>query len=233
MNLVFDMDDTLYNQLSIFESAYDEVFKRYDNFNVADIFRENVKYAGECFEKKEAGIMTTEEMYRYRITKAFSDYSVNISTEDSVKFQQSYMKHQKLIKITEGIEEVLDYGKENNITMAIITNGPDEHQTKKINLLGLNRWFDEEHIFISGCLKIAKPDIGIFKHVEDKLNLNIEHTYYVGDSLTHDVIGAKKAGWKMIWMNRMNNELPKDFPVVPDYIINDDRDLVKLLKKLL
>lgn len=43
-------------------------------------------------------------LYRYRITKAFGDYGINISTDDSVKFQQSYMKQQKLIKITEGIE---------------------------------------------------------------------------------------------------------------------------------
>ena len=43
-------------------------------------------------------------LYRYRITKVFGDYGINISTDDSEKFQQSYMKQQKLIKITEGIE---------------------------------------------------------------------------------------------------------------------------------
>ena len=29
MNVIFDIDDTLYNQLTIFENAYNEVFKRY------------------------------------------------------------------------------------------------------------------------------------------------------------------------------------------------------------
>ena len=161
MNVIFDIDDTLYNQLTIFENAYNEVFKRYNNLHVADIFKSNIKYAGECFEKKEAGTMSTEEMYRYRITKAFGDYGINISTDDSVKFQQSYMKQQKLIKITEGIEEVLNYGKENNITMVVITNGLEEHQRKKVNLLDLNRWFNDEDISISGRVKIAKPDIRI------------------------------------------------------------------------
>ncbi|MDY2881898.1 MAG: hypothetical protein SOT71_04500 [Romboutsia timonensis] len=99
---------------------------------MSDIFKSNTKYAGECFEKKEAATMSTEEMYRYRITKAFGDYGINISTDDSVKFQQSYMKQQKLIKITEGIEEVLNYGKENNITMVVITNGLEEHQRKRL-----------------------------------------------------------------------------------------------------
>ena len=42
------------------------------------------------------------------------------------------MKQQKLIKITEGIEEVLNYGKENNITMVVITNGLEEHQRKRL-----------------------------------------------------------------------------------------------------
>ena len=99
---------------------------------MSDIFKSNTKYAGECFEKKEAATMSTEEMYRYRITKAFGDYGINISTDDSEKFQQSYMKQQKLIKITEGIEEVLNYGKENNITMVVITNGLEEHQRKRL-----------------------------------------------------------------------------------------------------
>lgn len=66
MNLIFDIDDTLYNQLNIFENAYNEVFETYENFNIEDIFKANIKYASECFEKKEAGTMTTEEMYRYR-----------------------------------------------------------------------------------------------------------------------------------------------------------------------
>ena len=34
--------------------------------------------------------------------------------------------------------------------MAVITNGPEEHQRKKVNLLDLNRWFNDEDIFISG-----------------------------------------------------------------------------------
>lgn len=33
-------------------------------------------------------------------------------------------------------------------------------------------------------------------------------------------------------MNRMNYQFPEDFPVEPDYIINYDRDLIKLLKNL-
>ena len=68
-------------------------------------------------------------------------------------------------------------------------------------------------IFLYGRVEIAKPDIRIFKHVEEKLNLKPEDTYYVGDSLTHDVIGVKRVGQKVIWMNRMNYQLPEGFPV--------------------
>ena len=75
------------------------------------------------------------------------------------------MKQQKLIKITKGIEKVLNYGKENNITMSVITNGPGEHKRKKVNLIDSHRWFNEEDIFIAGRVKIAKPDIRIFKHI--------------------------------------------------------------------
>ena len=49
--------------------------------------------------------------------------------------------------------------KSNDIFIAILTNGRPEPQYAKVVALGLHKWFDDEHIFISGGIGYQKPDL--------------------------------------------------------------------------
>ena len=49
-------------------------------------------------------------------------------------------------------------------------------------------------IYKSADQLIGKTPLLELTHIEEKLNLKPEDTYYVGDSLTHDVIGVKRVG---------------------------------------
>lgn len=59
----------------------------------------------------------------------------------------------------------------------------------------MERWIPSEHMFISSEIGYAKPDIRLFRYVEQKMHLQLETTYYIGDSFQNDVVGAKNAGW--------------------------------------
>ena len=72
----------------------------------------------------------------------------------------------------------------------------------------------------------------IFKLVEHKMNLDPENTYYIGDSINNDIVGAKSAGWKMIWINRRGVDIPENLGFYPDYIVNDDSKLIDLIKDI-
>ena len=51
----------------------------------------------------------------------------------------------------------------------------------------------------SSAVGISKPDERIFHMV-------CESGLYVGDSYENDVIGAKKAGWDVIWLNKYGQQ---------------------------
>ena len=233
INLIFDVDDTLYDQLKPFKDAFEKVFSKYKDIPCMELYKRSRKYSDDVFEQTEKGLLSLEDMHVYRISKAFSDYGVEIERENAIKFQKEYELNQGKITISEGMLNVLDFGKKNNITMGIITNGPTGHQTNKIKALGLEKWIDSNNIFISESMNISKPDVRAFKLVENNMNIDPDCTYYIGDSLNNDVVGAKRAGWKMIWINRRNHIIPEDLKYFPDYTIKDDNELVQLLENII
>lgn len=233
INLIFDVDDTLYDQLKPFKDAFNKIFDKYKSISYMELYKKSRKYSDDVFEQTEKGLLSLEDMHVYRISKAFSDYDVEIEREDAIRFQREYASNQGKITISEGMLDVLNFGKKNNITMGIITNGPTKHQSNKIKVLGLEKWIDSKNIFISESMNISKPDFRAFKFVEEKMNIDSNCTYYIGDSLKNDVVGAKGAGWKMIWINRRNNIIPEELEYYPDYEITDDKNLVPLLKDIL
>ena len=83
---------------------------------------------------------------------------------------------------------------------------------------------------MSGDLGINKPDKRIFEHAEEKLKLNKNQLFFIGDSLENDVIGANNADWNVIWINRYNQKLPKDAKVYKE--VKNNEELFLELKKI-
>lgn len=86
------------------------------------------------------------------------------------------------------------------IPLALITNGASDTQRDKLRVLGMEHWFDV--VVIAGEVGIAKPDASAFGLALNKLSVERENVWHVGDSLTTDVAGAKAAGLTAVWLNR-------------------------------
>lgn len=88
-------------------------------------------------------------------------------------------------------EEVktLDFLKEKNVPLGIITNGPTDHQTK-LKQLQLNNWIPSRNMLISQAtgFQNQKRD---FQLAEKEFHMLPEETLYVGDNYDNDVLGAK------------------------------------------
>lgn len=228
---LFDVDDTIYDQMWPFRKAFNEHFKKHRDISVEELFRYSRKYSDEVFELTESGELPLREMHVYRITKAFEVYDINIKKEEALNFQYTYERLQKEIRLIPDMETTFDYCKSQGIKIGIITNGPELHQQNKIEQLGLHQWIPSENMFISSKVKVAKPDKKIFDLAKDKMGLVREQVYFVGDSFDNDVIGAKNAGWKSIWINRRNKKIPNSL-IRPDYIIEREDLLSELVKDL-
>ncbi|HBM3485977.1 TPA: HAD family hydrolase [Listeria innocua] len=233
INLIFDIDDTVYDQLKPFEEAFKTIFGKSDRLKIENLYIKSRFYSDEVYHKVVRGEMPKAEMHVYRITQALNDFDYQITKKEAEAFQHAYEQNQRKIELSPGIKEILTWAKKKNITMGIITNGPKDHQQHKINDLQINDWIPAEHTFISGGVGIEKPDKKIFKLVEEQIGIKSAETYYIGDSFENDVIGSKSAGWKSIWLNRRQHIQPNNAAYQPDYCIKNEQELAALLRDLL
>lgn len=58
------------------------------------------------------------------------------------------------------------------------------------------------HIFTSARLGYRKPHEGFFRRIEAELGLPPQACLLIGDQLDTDVLGAVRAGWRAIWIDR-------------------------------
>ena len=146
-----------------------------------------------------------DEMYIYRVQKAFEDFGISISDEKALAFQRLYAHRQSYIRMSPLMEEILEYcsGK---TKLGIITNGPSGRQWDKVKSLRAERWIPRENIFVSADVGCEKPDRRIFDHAKRAMGLNDAEIWFVGDAYLLDVEGALNAGWNAVWMNRRNRK---------------------------
>lgn len=230
--IIFDVDDTIYDQLQPFQIAFGRQFSHFKNAPIEKLYISSRKHSEFLFNESEAGTISLAELHTYRIKTAFRDFEIEINDQEAMDFQKAYENEQKKIVLFPEIERLLELLSKMGKQLAILTNGPHEHQLMKINQLGLTRWIPEENIFISGAMGSAKPAPEAFHFVEKTLNLKADRTVYIGDSFENDVIGAKKAGWQAIWMNHRNKDKPIS-TIQPDKIIHTPKELLDLLESYL
>ncbi|MBC2248748.1 HAD family hydrolase [Listeria sp. FSL L7-0123] len=232
INLIFDIDDTAYDQLKPFESAFKTVFGTANQLKIESLYVKSRFYSDEVYHRVVRGEMPKAEMHVYRITQALADFDYQITKREAESFQRAYEQNQRKIELSPGIKEILTWAKKNQITMGIITNGPKEHQQHKINDLQINDWIPVANTFISGKVGIEKPDKKIFELVAKQIGIDGVETYYIGDSFENDVIGSKNAGWHSIWLNRRGHLEPEDAAYYPDYCVENEQELFALLQEI-
>ena len=227
--IVFDLDDTLYDQIGPFQIATNEVLSTsFTTHEIEELYLLSRKYSDEVFEAQMKGEITAEQLQTYRIMMACQEFGNPINETTALRFQEVYVSQQRRITLFQEIESLLNKLKNPGIQLAILTNGEYHHQRMKINQLQLQRWIPEENIFISGALGVSKPNTRAFHIVEEKLRANKKDLLYVGDSFENDIVGAKNSGWQAIWFNhRKRQHLATS--IQADVILEHPRELMEYL----
>lgn len=216
--ILFDLDDTIHDRnktLSTFAqlfgrtylSAMDEESLR----NLEDIF----------FQVDWRGYRPREEM--------FTEFRNRISwkRQPSLKELMDFWNEEfpKCAEPMDGLYEVLDCFLSMGINMGIVTNGESKFQNTKLDKLKLRKYM--KTILISEEVKLRKPEIAIFNLALSSMNSCRENTLFVGDNVFVDIKGARDAGLSTAWVS--SGEIWKEAQFKPDYIINDIKELRKIL----
>lgn len=231
MNLVFDIDDTLYDLMEPFQKAYEKLLAPRTEMSGEEMFLKSRVYSDIVLEQEKEGKVRPEDSFYLRMKMTCQDAGIALTREEGRAFEEEYRHHQKHIRIFECAREVLDECKEKGIPVAVLTNGSRSGQQRKADSLGLQEWIENNRIFISGSIGYQKPDVKAFQYIEEKLAFRPEETWYVGDTYEADIIGASAAGWHTVWMNHRNRVCPEGISRA-DAEVKEKEQLPELLRSL-
>jgi HAD superfamily hydrolase (TIGR01509 family) len=79
--------------------------------------------------------------------------------------------------------------------LGLLSNG-----SRLPEVVGLGGFFDT--VVFAQDHKVAKPDRGIFAVVETQMRVAPGSAVLVGDHPLNDVVGAKRSGWRAVWIDR-------------------------------
>ncbi|UOQ49937.1 HAD family hydrolase [Gracilibacillus caseinilyticus] len=225
--IIFDVDDTLYDQLQPFHKAvHQHLSESFSDNDMTLLYKTSRKYSDEVFEQYMNGEITALELQTYRIMKACEEFGIHLPYEQAVLFQETYLAELQKIQLFEPMEQLLDKLFHHKKQLAILTNGESAHQRMKVAQLGLNKWIPDDHIFVSGEIGHSKPSSKVFEYIENKLKLRKQETIYIGDSFEHDITGAKHAGWQAIWLNHRLRKASNQ-SIKADYVLEHPNDILK------
>ena len=172
--IVFDLDDTLYNEIDFLKSAYKEIA---------------IKLAPDSWQFLYANLLSL-----YRNKKNVFEYisdNYGLTTDELI---HSYRNHMPNIQAFDGVLKLMALIKAKEGKIGIITDGRSRTQRNKIKALGFSEYVD--HIVISEEIGSEKPDENNFLAIESKLNCSVN--YYIADNIKKDFLAPKKRGWNTI-----------------------------------
>jgi HAD superfamily hydrolase (TIGR01493 family) len=220
--LVFLDRDVLEQKMGFVCSA---IATAHEGLNPAELQTQHQLITVELWHLAESGALDGRSVMRETWRRALSLCGCELEAVAATAFDLFWANRLGIVRLFDDVTDALRQVK-GHVQTAVITNGPEDTQLDKLQVVGLENYFD---LFVaSGEVKACKPDEAIFRFALDRLGLDPQHVWHVGDSLTNDVAGAQGLGITAVWLNR-NVGVRKDTDPQPDYEISSLMELPPLL----
>ncbi|KAE9542146.1 pyrimidine 5'-nucleotidase [Ursidibacter maritimus] len=217
--ILFDADETLFSfnsflGLKVMMERYGVPFNEqdYEQFQAVN------KPLWVAYQNKE---ITAQDLQRIRFEKIAQQ-----TGQEPLALNHELMAEMALLsQPLENVREMLDslFGK---VKMAIITNGFQALQQKRLENTRLNKYFDV--VVVSETVGAAKPAPQIFESAFAQMRHVDKHAILmVGDTLSSDVQGGINVGIDTCWFNPTKQ--PNSTTIQPTYEIAEILDLVKIV----
>jgi putative hydrolase of the HAD superfamily len=219
--IVFDLDDTLYQEITYVKSGLkavaDEIAEKY-KMNSKVVYRDSLLILeksgrGKIFDTllKDYGFYTRREVQRL----------VSI-----------YRFHKPEIKIGKRELKALNWCSTNS-NLYLVTDGNKFVQAKKIESLGISEIFTRIFITHRFGLDAAKPSLKCFEIIRKSENVSWAEIVYIGDDPNKDFIELKKAGAITIRVRTGRfASIKKSMEYEADWHIDSLEELPAMLRKI-
>lgn len=188
MVLVFDLDDTLYEELSFVKGG----------------FRAVSEYLGKKYEIPSSSaygrMMDLLEKGRGSIFDSILKENGIFSTRLRDKLVSVYRRHVPEIKLYPDADRVL--GRFSDLSLYIVTDGNKMVQASKVKALKLEERVKKVYITHRYGLDKAKPSPFCFLRIAEREKANPSEVVYIGDNPAKDFVGIKPLGFKTVQILR-------------------------------
>jgi len=227
-DLFFDLDHTLWD----FETNSKETIQElYTTHRLADLgivdfdgfYSTYSAHNHRLWDRYTKGFIKQEELRWKRVYLSLLDFKVAnepLAKEMSQAYLEILPNKKHLFPYT---IEILEYLKQKDYKMHLITNGFESVQFKKIKNSGLQDYFIE--VITSEASNSLKPQKEIFEYALKNTNASIDESIMIGDNESADIQGGINIGMDTIFVNHI-----QVVPTVPaTYTITHLKELENIL----
>lgn len=201
--VIFDLDDTLYDEINFVKSCFYEVSKYF-----------STKYILNYFDFYNLMLIKLEQNGRGKVfDEVLKDF--NIFSKTNIKKALSiYRTHKPNIALPLETLDILEYLQSKNIPLYIVTDGNKIVQNNKIEALNLRKHIKKDFITHRFGKKHSKPSTYCFEKIRKLENVNPEDIVYIGDNPNKDFVNIKELGFRTI---RIKKGMFKNLTKIGDF----------------
>jgi putative hydrolase of the HAD superfamily len=227
-DLFFDLDHTLWDFETNSKETIQELYTthRLVDLGIIDFDRFYSTYSAHnhrLWDRYTKGFIKQEELRWKRVYLSLLDFKVAnepLAKEMSQAYLEILPNKKHLFPYT---IEILEYLKQKDYKMHLITNGFESVQFKKIKNSGLQDYFIE--VITSEASNSLKPQKEIFEYALKNTNASVEESIMIGDNESADIQGGINMGMDTIFVNHI-----QVVPTVPaTYTITHLKELENIL----
>lgn len=230
----FDLDNTLYDHRRAAREALVELYGRYDvaraGADLDDFLRLFFDVNQRMWLKLATGEIDVATLRARRFAELFARLGVPPPTDAAALGREYLGVYLGRSYPLPGAEEVLAALRP-LLPLGLLTNGFADIQRPKVERLGWGKYF--VWLVVAEEVGVFKPDVALYERVCETAALRPEEILYVGDSPVEDVIAARQAGLRTVWVRRDGPEVaPWTAEAEADFEVADVRDCVPLVRRL-
>lgn len=137
-NIVFDLDDTLYDHQLPFKRSVEKCFPTIDIQQIDNIYKRFRYWSDVAFPKYTKKLISIEQLRIFRCQKTMEEFGIDsISRTEALDFQADYEYELDQITMIPEIHQLLLALHKNRIPIGILTNGPVDLQSRNSKILVL------------------------------------------------------------------------------------------------
>lgn len=207
--VLFDLDDTLFDHSACTRAALADLRERFTVFGrmaVERVEAEHRRLLEALHLRVLAGQLTVDDarIERFRRLLAFAGGKPDAASpiDAAAAYRAAYLAHWRPV---EGALDLLA-ALHGRVSTGVVTNNVASEQRQKIAACGFGPLLDA--VIISEDAGVAKPDPRIFRLALERLGRPAEETVMIGDAWDTDIAGARTAGIRPLWFNRLGAASP-------------------------